>query len=960
MMAQDPIYWQLTDEEGLPSMTVYEMAQDSLGYIWLATENGICRYDGQVVKTFKDSILKDNEILDLQIDQWNRIWFKNLSGQIAYIENDKIVPLYLDSLLAGKFIDQFQVGANNLWALHFLEKKALDITIYQYDIKKEAVTPRKTSIKTMIPGDFFYFKNDTLAYWNFSNKKINQTLYFPDQQEVSVSIFQKDIEPYYYKRPVLSHNDFVILPFREKKLKLHAISPKKKFTIDELDIETKVNNIQLIDNTLWILTERGIQYLTINDQMEITYTSPRFLNDLNTHYIMKDQEDNYWVSTQGRGILIIPSLNMFLLNSNQSKIPDDKAYCLYHDVENELLLCGHKDGNISIHKKDGSIRSEKFNLRGMIRKIIKTDEGNYAIISDDHLGFIDKDLKKIIKKINSGGPKTILEDSKLRFWIGLSTRTIYSDVDISSTKTYNIVIPQRTYALLEDAHQRIWIGTTQGIYYYKDSLFTYQENGIHTPYSVTDFVEANDSVLWVSTKANGVIGIKNQETIYHYNTDNGLSSNTCQKLFWQEGLLWMATNGGLDCLNPKTNEIRTINKYHGLYTNEINDIAIIEDTVWLATLKGLVNFPKSKIYQKPSAPPIYINTLKIWEKPYPLAVFNQLKHDQNNIQIDFKGLSYKAKNAISYKYKLSGVDQDWIHTKTPYARYPVLNPGLYTFEVYAINQKQVQSLTPASIQIKINEAWWQLWWIQGLLLLCLMSALLYYFQDRNQKAEAKRNIQNQINQLQQQALQAQMNPHFIFNALSAIQKSLTTNDQEEAMLYLSQFAKLIRSIFEYSKQSEISLEEEISFLKLYLHLEKLRFKNRIKIELTIDPILDDHLFETKIPPLLLQPLVENALKHGLFHKEGNGLLKINFSKQQQYLCFSIEDNGVGREEAKSLKKDNWHKMQHKSSGFDIIQKRLNIINKNQHPEPLKIEDLYQDKKATGTRIITYILCQNFN
>ncbi|MEM7102538.1 MAG: tetratricopeptide repeat protein [Bacteroidota bacterium] len=223
-----------------------------------------------------------------------------------------------------------------------------------------------------------------------------------------------------------------------------------------------------------------------------------------------------------------------------------------------------------------------------------------------------------------------------------------------------------------------------------------------------------------------------------------------------------------------------------------------------------------------------------------------------------------------------------------------------------------------------------------------------------EKQESEFN--EKISRLKMQALQAQMNPHFIFNSMNAIQQFITTNDSESAMLYLSSFARLIRLIFEYSQRTSISLSDEIEFLKLYLKLENLRFKNKIEVNLSLSSEIDKE--NTKVPPLLVQPLIENAFKHGLMHKASGGKLEITFYQKGEMLVCSVEDNGVGRTQASKL--GSWRPKEYRSSGLKIINERLELLNgvendTNNSTTKLMVTDLFDDnEEPSGTRIDLFI------
>ena len=269
-----------------------------------------------------------------------------------------------------------------------------------------------------------------------------------------------------------------------------------------------------------------------------------------------------------------------------------------------------------------------------------------------------------------------------------------------------------------------------------------------------------------------------------------------------------------------------------------------------------------------------------------------------------------------------------------------------------------KSKNPATVKFEILPPFWQTWWFRIGAISFLIASIWVILNTRFKRIQERENerqaFQKKVNNLRMAALQTQMNPHFIFNALNAIQQFLTTNDQENAMIYLARFARLIRTIFEQSKKKEITLEEELDLLKLYLDLEKLRFKDKVSINLEVDKQLEEVLEDWKLPPLLIQPIVENAFKHGLMHKKSGGILNIKFISQNDLLKCIIEDNGIGRKKAKEI--NNWRPKNHQSSGIKSTQERLEILarTKNRTSDTFKnfdIIDLYDsNKNPLGTRI----------
>jgi LytS/YehU family sensor histidine kinase len=202
------------------------------------------------------------------------------------------------------------------------------------------------------------------------------------------------------------------------------------------------------------------------------------------------------------------------------------------------------------------------------------------------------------------------------------------------------------------------------------------------------------------------------------------------------------------------------------------------------------------------------------------------------------------------------------------------------------------------------------------------------------------------------ALRAQMNPHFMFNTINSIQELVLGNDDRTARIYFADFAKMMRMILENSTQKLITLEKEIDFLNLYLSFEKVRFKDKFELKLIVDEILETSLL--KLPSMLIQPFIENAINHGLLHKESNGKLEVKFEQidfeNEVFLKCTIEDNGIGREAAMKLNK--WRVKQHQSISTTVNSERIEILNTIMENKKfyLFITDLKEGETATGTKV----------
>jgi len=293
------------------------------------------------------------------------------------------------------------------------------------------------------------------------------------------------------------------------------------------------------------------------------------------------------------------------------------------------------------------------------------------------------------------------------------------------------------------------------------------------------------------------------------------------------------------------------------------------------------------------------------------------------------------------------------------AEFTKVPAGTYFFQVLASNNDGIWNEKGISICIIIRPPWWQTWWFIGFNIIIALTILyftfLYYTFRIKTKHELEKKmlyLEKEFIEAQQKALRYQMNPHFIFNSMNSIQNFILQKKEEEAHLYLTNFSSLMRKILENSKHSTISLQEEIETVQLYLDLESLRFRDQFNYEIIVAEKLNP--MNVTIPPMLLQPYLENAIWHGLVPKKGNGKITIEFKiYNRNNLLISISDNGIGREKAAEISSKRKH---HKPTGMRNIEERLELMNRlNETNMRVKVTDLKNQKgDAIGTRVEIYI------
>ena len=434
------------------------------------------------------------------------------------------------------------------------------------------------------------------------------------------------------------------------------------------------------------------------------------------------------------------------------------------------------------------------------------------------------------------------------------------------------------------------------------------------------------------------------------------------------GYLWVNYKNGTFRLNIKTlakqfyNETDGYN-WDGYYAKKY----LLPDGNFLMP-DGLI-FDPSALPQNQFKPVPFIYDVKIYnnelktDSSFPFKKNIQLNHDQNFISISYTCNSYVNEEKNTYQYKLEGVDTGWVlagNRTTAY--YTQLQPGTYNFWAKAFNNDGLQGLEKHLLTIVIIPAWYQTWWFKTLCILAGLAIVYIFYRQKINQEKAKRLAQNSNAELKQAkaefekqiaktemiALRAQMNPHFIFNVLNSINKYILINEGDKASYYLTQFSRLIRRVLENSQSAKISLEADLSALQLYIKMEKLRFGDRFSYNIDVQKNIDTQFVQ--VPPLLIQPYVENAIWHGLMQQETTGNLDIIITHpHENILHIVVQDNGIGRKKAMELESKSATK--HKSFGMQITKDRINIVNKLYNMQAtVEYEDIYNEQKPAGTRV----------
>lgn len=459
--------------------------------------------------------------------------------------------------------------------------------------------------------------------------------------------------------------------------------------------------------------------------------------------------------------------------------------------------------------------------------------------------------------------------------------------------------------------------------------------------------------LWCATQRNGILIFKDDQVVDKIDQEEGLGSNNTKKIIIEGGQLFVLHDKGIQILDLSAGNWTTLGAAEGIVAGAITDFSLGQERLWLLADYKPVSIELNKLSSKKPSLHLFLDSLVVSGKKVPVQLdgsagpvrsFAQsFPHDQNRFSfyIDFREVLYMQE--VKIRTRLQGLEEKWDQkgATEELIEYKSLPAGDFVFEMQA--QYRGQDGPLYSYVFTIHPPFWQTWWffsVVGLLIVVLVFLIFRAFSQRQLRKERQRN---ELNTSKLTAIQSQMNPHFIFNSLNSIQDLVLQGDEERSYTFITKFANLIRKTLKYSAQEFIDLEQEVELIELYLTLEKQRFKSDLEFE-----VVHGDWEGIQVPPMLIQPFIENALVHGLLHKEGVGRIKIEFELDEVLMC-TITDNGVGRKKAKEIRQRQ--RMDHESFSVQAIRKRFEILGQHFKEEiGFEYEDLVEGQEALGTRV----------
>lgn len=707
-----------------------------------------------------------------------------------------------------------------------------------------------------------------------------------------------------------------------------------------------------------------------------------------------DQDSILWVGTTAGLVKMDPRLQGFrhvLLEEHPEYDYDNSVFDIFENPEDGMYYITSFYTAMIFRYDPQSGKSKDITrefypaIENSVTRIFRDSKGLTWLLANGRVYQADLAARRLLALempplppgVNDRATFDIEEDAQGDLWIGKWRAGLLHYSRKSGELVYinppaGMKPPKAVICLSADRkRQKIWVGTrAEGAYgidiatgkwtHYEKLLIDGEMISIHDVTGIESDAEDN---LWIATPK-GLVRLSPSGETRLLTRADGLANTLLEGMNQdRKGRLWLATGNGITSVDPKTMEIINYDERHGLKLDAALDGFATNSAgeVFSGTKKGFIRFHPDSIPRDGRPPRLVLTAFKVAGQERRLDSLTvdfwkevRLKHFENFFSIEYVALNFTLPEENTYFYKLDGLDEDWVDAGAQRsANYTKLPPGRYKFCLKARNKDGVWSSAEKTLDIIVLPPFWRTWWFIALATALLLGLAYGAYRLRAQQIRRAEQMKAEFNkklaEVEMAALRSQMNPHFLFNCLNSINRFIQRNEPDAASAYLAKFSRLIRLVLDNSRSELVSLRDELEALRLYIELEAMRFVGRFTYAIEINPELDINGIE--LPPMLLQPYVENAIWHGLMHKESEDCrLWVRAFAREGRLVLEVEDNGIGREMAKQLKSKS--ATVHKSHGMKVTAERIHIINEIYDAQAeVSIDDLKDAQgRGLGTKV----------
>jgi ligand-binding sensor domain-containing protein len=965
---------------GLPQNTVVTIMEDSRGFLWLGSHDGLLRYDGYKFKVFRPdpdkprTSLPHSRIYNI-IQLENKLWIATGSGLAEMNLNDETFRNYMNGIRIRAI---YHDGKDIFWL-------ATNQGVYSFNLRTKMHTKvTAANVFNLVLNDnydrIFYSTAEGFFEYHINSQKLIKRNFEHINEKVSFVVQKAG------KQTWINADNLGIVGLDEHWNESRIVDFKKffpnlkEFSVNGLNFDKQGN--------IWVATLIGLfKYNPVANSLLMLPTDdnkPNFLHGSPLFTSFQDHTGVIWTGSNNTGLSKINLNNIKFKTINMDNGLNNKFIVSFGEAGNNLLI-GTDGGGLNVWNRKKNTFEYILNKniqQNRIFSITEVKPGIYWLGTSDNIVEFNITTRKISPLNNEHSElskmfvnqfiKKILLASDGHIWLGTQNGVVRYNPDTHIIETFN---PSENEielvnTLCEDNKGNIWIGGRINLLKYdrhNKKISVVKTHCINRNIVLDDIgsiFQDDDKHLWIASYTQGLahLDVSNNK-FTSYNVNEGLPNNTAYFALSNGDDLWVSTNFGLSKFNKKRKTFTNYDVSDGLQNNEFNGGAALKlstGEMAFGGVNGFNFFHPDKIPTNIYKPKLAITEVKVMNQPFAYDHTKpiEINYQNNFISFDFAALDFIAPQKNQYAYQLSGIDNEWVHSgNRHFVSYSQLPIGDYVFRVKASNSDGVWNETPLEVKISVTAPFWKHSWFAYTILGLAMAGIILFFTYRlNQvrKQETEKTLLNRkIAELEMRALRAQMNPHFLFNCLNSINSFILYNENQEASRYLSKFAKLIRQILDNTDKPYVPIEKNVSFLKLYVELEQLRFGER-RFEFIVEVDENINIHEILFPTMIVQPHIENAIWHGLMQKtDGVGKITVHYSlnEEENTVSCSIKDNGVGRLKSRELNQLSANRRD--SKGTKNVLETIETLNKQYNTDLGKviIEDLVdEEKKPAGTKV----------
>lgn len=893
--AQTTLYKHYTQEDGLNMSYGYNITQDHKGFVWIGGDDGLFRFDGTEFKQYKESNgYRNIEVVVCESLASGELFIASYLHPSTYLKNNKLFTAENNPEL-GK------IQLENAIPRIARNDSMNQLFIFQNENPKNVYIYRNGKVT-----EFPVFANETLAgknkYCFLYDFPTGYLYYLKDNSRImAINIHTRQIRSCNMRLPPSDHTygkDRFFISCQKNTLVVYELTSPFGFKkINAFKMPEKIYQI-FIDarDRLWVcLQNGGAWYFNQSLRDTVSAVKPvKFLDDHMINGLLRDRDGNVWFNSKNNGLFFLPQklFNAFI------NLP------VKNNASHFTAIGANK---ASIFLGQNTCRANVYHA-GKISEIVLDKNNKYecrAVFANERVAIFGQSDKAFLFNLSDHKLKRIAGAGAIKNIVPYDSTSVLL-CTASFLHTYNfatgklgILLKDKTYTALPYGSDSLFAGTFKDLY--KINVRDKTRTLFLKNYYFNELKQVRQNLYAGATRLNGVLLFNNRGVLRSITQRDGLASNQVKKIEVEnEHTLWASTGLGLariDITGGKT-AVTNFTKTDGLPSDNVSDCVIKNDTIYVATSNGLGIFSIKALLRQDKAihKEVIINTASFGKNELvePVQGFTATYPD-NTVVFNLSFPDYTSQGKIRYRYKTEGLNQDWQVSTSSRIILNSLPPGRYTFKVYGVGYSGKQSDRCTALAFKIEPLFWQSRWFYAYILLTLSIALIlvgaYFIRKRRNKKMKALLYEKKIAELELQAIKAQINPHFIYNCLNSIQFLLYKKDYGETEDYLDRFSKMIRQTMQYSEKTFMPIQEEIDYLALYLDMEKLRFKGHFKYAIHVSGNVDR---DWKIPSLLIQPFVENAIKHGIGRlRDREGFVEVRFEYTGQRLVIVIRDNGTG-------------------------------------------------------------------